>query len=55
MSVDIRDLIGRTRMQGLQGSANATTINITGFEEGVYVAVLTVDGAAATTRFTVRR
>lgn len=55
MSVEIRDLVGRTRLLEQKGSALATTIDVTGLDEGVYVAVLNSEGITTTTRFVVAR
>ncbi len=55
MTVDVRDLTGRLRMQDVEGLSSGAVVDVTGLEEGVYVAVLRSKGATATTTFTVRR
>lgn len=55
MSVDVRDITGRLRLQNIEGMSTGTVVDVTGLEEGVYVAVLRSNGATATTTFTVRR
>lgn len=55
MTIDIRDLTGRLRLQNIEGVTSGTLVDVTGLEEGVYVALLKSKGATATTTFTVRR
>lgn len=55
MTIDIRDLTGRLRLQNVEGTTQSTVVDVTGLEEGVYVAVMRSDGANAKTTFTVRR
>lgn len=55
MAIDVRDLTGRLRLQTVEGVSSGTVVDVTGLEEGVYVAVLRCKGATTTTTFCVRR
>lgn len=55
MTVDVRDITGRLRMQGIEGLSSGTVVDVMGLEEGVYVALLKSMGTTSTTTFTVRR
>lgn len=55
MTIDIQDLAGRLRLQGIEGTTKRTVVDVTGLEEGVYIALMKSGGSNATTTFTVRR